>query len=46
MDTWTLPAKLFYGVMDTFIGALVLPCVTLTEFEDTLIEKSGIGGGG
>ena len=45
-ETCTVPLKPFSGATLNWIGELVAPCVTLTEFEEEVRVKSGDGGGG
>ena len=43
---WTVPAKPFWPVTETVMGALVPPCATDSEVEESVIEKSEDGAGG
>src|ERR1700675_3096896 len=44
--TWIVPVKSFWPATETVIGALVPPCETDREFEESVIAKSGEGVGG
>jgi hypothetical protein len=44
--TWTAPVNPFWPAMETVMGALVPPCATDSELEESVIAKSGDGGAG
>jgi hypothetical protein len=44
--TWTVPVKPFWPETETVTGALVAACATDSEFEESVIAKSGEGNAG
>jgi hypothetical protein len=44
--TWTAPVNPFWPATETVMGALVAPCESESELDESVIEKSEGAGGG